>query len=112
MRLVTYADERGGWRAGVTVGSLLVDAAQAARKGGLRNDEDEGGWASVRQILAQPADQRLALLDVANQQAAGGRALAADELKLGPPVPDPELGAEEAPVRLAAKRQQWTASER
>jgi acylpyruvate hydrolase len=89
MRLVTYADERGSWRAGVMVASLLVDAAQAARGADLCN-HDGSGWSSVRHIIAQPADHRSVLLDCANRQAASGEGLALDGLRLGPPVPDPE----------------------
>jgi 2-keto-4-pentenoate hydratase/2-oxohepta-3-ene-1,7-dioic acid hydratase in catechol pathway len=90
MRLVTYADERGHWRAGVMVGSLVVDAAQAALDGGLVIDDDAAPWTSVKHIIAQSADARRMLLDVANEHSASGVGLIAEELRLGPPVPDPE----------------------
>jgi acylpyruvate hydrolase len=90
MRLATY--EAGGrWAAAVGVaGDRVVDAAAAARHGGLG---DGGSFTSVRAILAQPADRLTALGQAADALLAKGdgqTVLQADEARFGPPVPDPQ----------------------
>jgi acylpyruvate hydrolase len=90
MRLATY--ERGGhWAAAVGAsGHRLVDAAAAARAAGL-----DGGaaWSSARGILGEPRERLTALGEAADALLADGdpqAVLDASEVRLGPPVPDPQ----------------------
>jgi 2-keto-4-pentenoate hydratase/2-oxohepta-3-ene-1,7-dioic acid hydratase in catechol pathway len=88
MRLVTY--HRAGPRAGIQVGDMVVDAADAARRAGLEAPYDR--WTSVRSILAADAVARQDVADAASVLArAGGTSVEPLEtVTLGPPVPDPE----------------------
>ncbi|MEN3280867.1 MAG: hypothetical protein V7607_2007 [Solirubrobacteraceae bacterium] len=90
MRLATY-ERDGQWAAAVVLADgRLVDAAAAARAAGLG---DGGAWASVRRILAEPADRVSALADGAESLAATAdpeAELDAGSARLGPPVPDPQ----------------------
>jgi acylpyruvate hydrolase len=89
LRLATY-ERAGRWAAAVGVpGGLLVDAAAAARRAGL---DDGVAWSSVRAIVAQEADRLAALHEAAGALADGSdgdAVVAADDARLGPPVPDP-----------------------
>lgn len=86
MRLISYRAE-GGWRAGIAIGDVAVDAERAAAAAGLDGATD---WASTRAILATDAPARDALAERAAELAGGAHALRLDELRLGPPVPDPQ----------------------
>jgi 2-keto-4-pentenoate hydratase/2-oxohepta-3-ene-1,7-dioic acid hydratase in catechol pathway len=88
MRLATY-DRAGEWAAAVVADGRLVDAAAAARRGGL----DAGPWGSVRGILGQPPDRLKALAEGAQalaRDADPDAVLDAGSARLGPPVPDPQ----------------------
>jgi 2-keto-4-pentenoate hydratase/2-oxohepta-3-ene-1,7-dioic acid hydratase in catechol pathway len=89
MRLASY--ERGGrWRAAVALDGGLVDAAAAAARGGLGEHD---AWETVRGMLAMPADRLAQLEDTAHTMLAEGPSeavLRRDDVRLGPPVPDPE----------------------
>lgn len=103
MRLVSYGerDGGGGLRAGIVHGERVVDAAGAAARAGL-----DGDWASARAVLAASAGERVRLLEALDE------GLPREELRLGPPIPDPDkivcLGlnyrdhAEEAQLALPA----------
>lgn len=79
MRLVSYEAD-GAWRAGIVAGDRVVDAARALDGGGPPLD-------SVRGILAAGVDAaRLAAAAEGASEDVGALA----ELRLGPPVPDPE----------------------
>jgi len=86
IRLATY--ERGGrWAAAVGVsGGRLVDAEAAAGSAGLDDGVD---WASVRAIVGQD-DSRVAALGDAAGAMADDAGLAEADVRLGPPVPDPQ----------------------
>jgi 2-keto-4-pentenoate hydratase/2-oxohepta-3-ene-1,7-dioic acid hydratase in catechol pathway len=77
----------------VAVGDLVVDAELAARRAGIADDGDRR-WTSTRRILeAGPSaigdlGRAAAELAQADPRPAGVAALA--ELRLGPPVPDPD----------------------
>ena len=86
IRLASY-ERDGRWAAALGVpGGRLVDAEAAARSAGLDDGVD---WSSVRAIVGQD-DARLAALS----EAAGGLADEAGvgeaDVRLGPPVPDPQ----------------------
>jgi 2-keto-4-pentenoate hydratase/2-oxohepta-3-ene-1,7-dioic acid hydratase in catechol pathway len=90
VRLASY-ERDGAWAAAVAVsGDRLVDAAAAARRAGL---DDGVQWASVRAIVAEPADRLAGLGEGAEALLSDGdpeavRAVA--DVRLGPPVPDPQ----------------------
>jgi 2-keto-4-pentenoate hydratase/2-oxohepta-3-ene-1,7-dioic acid hydratase in catechol pathway len=92
MRLVTYETD---WelRAGVQLGTLVVDAAAAATAAGLASEGD-GRWVSTRRILAAGQAALATLGESAARLAQAGAAAPAvrelAELRLGPPVPDPD----------------------
>jgi acylpyruvate hydrolase len=89
MRLVSYGERQGEdtrLRAGLLAGARVGDAAAAAARAGLEDGRD---WTSARVVLAASADERERLLDAASEgTAAEDRALG--EVRLGPPIPDPE----------------------
>lgn len=88
MRLVSYRTD-SGWRAGVKVGSAVVDAGEAASASGLVLDGDSRTPASTKGILEQPAGFLEALGEAARTRAVEGEGLSDEELELGPPIPDP-----------------------
>jgi acylpyruvate hydrolase len=88
-RLATY-ERDGRWVAALSLsGDRLVGAAAAAQRAGL---EGRAAWSSVRQILGRDADELVSLREAAEALAAEGAAdvVAASEVRLGPPVPDPQ----------------------
>jgi acylpyruvate hydrolase len=85
IRLATYERE-GRWAAAIAIADdQLVDAEAAAQNAGL---DDGVAWSSVRAIVGQGADRLARLRDAAEGLA--GDALAASDLRIGPPVPDPQ----------------------
>jgi acylpyruvate hydrolase len=86
IRLASY-ERAGQWAAALGApGDRLVDAAAAARRAGLDDGVD---WSSVRAIVAQDAD-RLAALHEAAAALADDAGVAEADVRLGPPVPDPQ----------------------
>jgi 2-keto-4-pentenoate hydratase/2-oxohepta-3-ene-1,7-dioic acid hydratase in catechol pathway len=84
VRLASY-ERDGGWAAAVALPEdRLVDATAAARQAGL---EDGVAWSSVRAIVGQDPDRIERLREGAEALAA--EAMAASDVRLGPPVPDP-----------------------
>ncbi len=87
MRLVTYQSDAQGWRAGVLVADVVVDARTAARD--LLGDAADAS--SVRALLAIEPDARAELDAAAMRSARGGAGVGRlVEVPLGPPVPDPD----------------------
>jgi acylpyruvate hydrolase len=85
IRLATYERE-GRWAAAIAIADdQLVDAEAAAQNAGL---DDGVAWSSVRAIVGQGADRLARLRDAAEGLA--GDALAASDVRIGPPVPDPQ----------------------
>jgi 2-keto-4-pentenoate hydratase/2-oxohepta-3-ene-1,7-dioic acid hydratase in catechol pathway len=85
VRLASYQRD-GRWAAAVALSEeRLVDAEAAARHAGL---DDGVVWSSVRAIVGQGPD-RIARLAEAAAALAGQSAMAASDVRLGPPVPDP-----------------------
>lgn len=82
MRLVSYEHD-GGWRPGIQVGDVVVDTGAAAARAGL--DED---LRSNRQVVALTSGVLAQLSQAANELTGEGLPIA--ELRLGPPVPDPD----------------------
>jgi 2-keto-4-pentenoate hydratase/2-oxohepta-3-ene-1,7-dioic acid hydratase in catechol pathway len=81
-RLASY-ERDGRWAAAIALGGdRLVDAEAAARSARL---DDGVAWSSVRAIVGQDADRIARLRDAAE----GHDALPAN-VRLGPPVPDPQ----------------------
>lgn len=88
MRLVTY-DKAGAWHSGVLVGDRVVDTAQALGESDaavLGASADPPGL--NRRLLAR-TDGTLDRLHAAAQALADGAAALA-EVRLGPPIPDPD----------------------
>jgi 2-keto-4-pentenoate hydratase/2-oxohepta-3-ene-1,7-dioic acid hydratase in catechol pathway len=84
-RLATYARD-GRWAAAIALaGDRLVDAEAAARRAGL---DDGVAWSSVRAIVGEDPDRVAALRAAA--EALADDALRAADVRLGPPVPDPQ----------------------
>ena len=86
MKLVSYANNGEPLRAGVLVGEHVIAAHQCAQRAEL----DVGvNWGSVRSLLSADPDDLSALERAAGELAdrAGTRLT---EVRLGPPVPDPE----------------------
>jgi len=113
MRVVTYGTDWGR-RAGVLVGNRVVDAEAAARRAGIASEGDDR-WRSTRRILAAGLEAVAAVGAAADELAQDGASPAVKplaELRLGPPIDDPEkivcLGlnyrdhAEEAGLALPA----------
>ena len=85
-RVATY-ERDGRWAAALALGGdRLVDAAAAAGRAGLDDGID---WSSVRAIVASGPDH-LAQLRAAAEAAAGDATIPAADVRLGPPVPDPQ----------------------
>lgn len=87
MRLATYEDA-GVLRPAVAVGERLVDLAVAAQRAGMAGDGH--GLASVRALLAEHADDLGRLEEAAQELAAAGDGVARADVRVGPPVPDPD----------------------
>lgn len=89
MRLVTYEAD-GSSRAGIQVGDLIVDARAAGRR--LANGAPGERWHSTRSILAADPDLRDELgASAATLVQAGGPGVSRQsEVRLLPPVPDPD----------------------
>lgn len=87
MRLATYEDA-GGLRPAIAVDERLVDVAAAAQRAGLAGDPRALG--SVRALLAEHPDDLGRLHEAAQELAATGEAVALAEVRVGPPVPDPD----------------------
>jgi 2-keto-4-pentenoate hydratase/2-oxohepta-3-ene-1,7-dioic acid hydratase in catechol pathway len=84
-RLATY-ERDGRWAAAIALaGDRLVDAEAAARRTGL---DDGVAWSSVRAIVGEDPDRVAALR--AGAEALADDALAAADVRLGPPIPDPQ----------------------
>jgi acylpyruvate hydrolase len=86
IRLASY-ERDGRWAAAIALpGDRLVDTATAAQRAGL-----DGGaaWSSVREIVGQGPDSVARLHEAAAALADDGAVPAAD-VRLGPPVPDPQ----------------------
>lgn len=90
MRLVSYAalsEPAAAWRAGILVGDRVVDAAGVARR--LWPDRSATAAGSVRDLLNLGNTDRDALREAAAE--AGPDSVGSlDEIRLGPPVPNPD----------------------
>lgn len=84
MRVLSYADGEG-WTAGIRVGDRVVPATEAARRASLPPES----FGSVRELIARPQAD-LSTLGQAAEACVdeAGRELA--DVRLGPPIPDPE----------------------
>lgn len=98
MRLVTYETE-GGLRPGIWVGGSVVDADTAAHEAGFwsydSRDEPPEGLLSTRRVLGLGKERLRALEAAAGKLLSRGAngtsgVFAAEDVVLGPPVPDPE----------------------
>ena len=88
MRLVTY-DADGTWRTGLMVDAGIIDTSAAARQAGLPDAGPTGsGWGSNRDVIQADGRTREALVEALAELAAS--ALPLTEIRLGPPVPDPD----------------------
>lgn len=85
MRLVTY-EAGGGWRSGILLGGSVVDTESAARQA---RTGDEQEWTSNRAVIQASAEQRRAVAQAAAEDLEAS-AVSLSELRLGPPIPDPE----------------------
>jgi 2-keto-4-pentenoate hydratase/2-oxohepta-3-ene-1,7-dioic acid hydratase in catechol pathway len=87
MRLVTYETNHSPARAGVMVGDIVVDAAAAASAAAL---DGAAAWTSVKSIVGEATRQQIAALDRAAKEIGGTAGLAVGDVRLRPPIPDPE----------------------
>ena len=87
MRLVTYEHDGRGPRAGVMIGEAVVDAEGCARRASLDGD---AAWTSVRSILAEADEDERRRLQAAAEALAGSAGLRREDVRLRPPIPDPE----------------------
>jgi 2-keto-4-pentenoate hydratase/2-oxohepta-3-ene-1,7-dioic acid hydratase in catechol pathway len=87
MRLATY-EAAGGLRPAVAVGERLVDVERAAQRAGL--PVEGRGLGSVRALLAEHPDDLERLEEAAQAVAAAGDGIALADVRVGPPVPDPD----------------------
>jgi 2-keto-4-pentenoate hydratase/2-oxohepta-3-ene-1,7-dioic acid hydratase in catechol pathway len=86
LRLVTYvADAR--LRAGILSDSCVLDAEALATAAGLNGATD---WTSTRALLSAGDDALTALTAAAADQPDAAQVGTDDEVRLGPPVPDPD----------------------
>ena len=85
MRLVSY-EEDGGWRAGILLDGVVIDAEAAA--GRARLGDGDSRWRSNRGVIQATAEEREALAEAAAELSSSGMPL--DDLHLGPPIPDPD----------------------
>jgi 2-keto-4-pentenoate hydratase/2-oxohepta-3-ene-1,7-dioic acid hydratase in catechol pathway len=88
MRLVTYRGEEG-WRAGIVLGDVVVDAEVAARQAGLAAAAPADAWRSVREIIQASPEHLTALARAVERLAETDRRPLADA-QLGPPIPAPD----------------------
>lgn len=87
MRLATYEDA-GVLRPALAVGERLVGVTAAARRAGLGGDGRALG--SVRALLAEHPDELARLHEAAQELAAAGEGVTRADVRVGPPVPDPD----------------------
>jgi acylpyruvate hydrolase len=85
MRLVSYETE-AGWRPGILVGQGVIDTEAAARQARIGAPAER--WSSNRAIV-QARDEELEAIAVGAAELESS-ALPVQELRLGPPIPDPE----------------------
>jgi 2-keto-4-pentenoate hydratase/2-oxohepta-3-ene-1,7-dioic acid hydratase in catechol pathway len=85
MRLVTYEAD-GVWRSGILVGDAVVDTEAAARQA---RTGDARLWASNRAVLEASPQERAAVAQSAAEDLEAS-AIPVGELRLGPPISDPE----------------------
>ena len=88
VQYVTYRVD-GSQRAGIGVGSVVVDAARALAAASLDGSVAPTAG-STRELLQLPDARRAELGEAAASCAAAGEALAIEDVELAPPVPDPE----------------------
>jgi len=88
MRLVTYKTQRG-WRAGIIVDDVVVDASAAAKSANMGFDSSE---ISNRAIIQFSRDEGSQLENAAQDiaKAGGEEVFPLNDLELGPPLPDPD----------------------
>jgi 2-keto-4-pentenoate hydratase/2-oxohepta-3-ene-1,7-dioic acid hydratase in catechol pathway len=90
MKLVTF-QSNGEWRSGIDCGEKVVESTSAARAASIRVGRDP---VSSRTILKWTTTEQMRLDAVARELAASDKKQegvhALEELRLGPPVPDPE----------------------
>jgi len=82
MRLVTYLAENG-WRSGIRDGNVIVDTEELIRAADMKPVEGTGN----RQVLREGTEF---LSDLGNARHGGCSTVLASEVRLGPPVPDPD----------------------
>jgi acylpyruvate hydrolase len=87
MRLATYEHE-DVLRPALAVGDRLVDVVAAARRAGLAGAPSTLG--SVRSLLTEHGRDLGRLHEAAQELAAAGESFARADVRLGPPVPDPD----------------------
>jgi 2-keto-4-pentenoate hydratase/2-oxohepta-3-ene-1,7-dioic acid hydratase in catechol pathway len=88
MRLVTYEAD-GSWRTGLMGDAGIIDTRSAARQASLPDAGPTGsGWGSNREVIQADEQTREALVEAVAELATS--ALPLTEIRLGPPVPDPD----------------------
>ncbi len=93
MRLVSYGPESSR-RCGIQVGDTVYDASAVAQAAGLALDYQSTDWSKTEEVIASD-DRALRLLEtiakgIQESRINDGMALALNNVRLGPPIPDPE----------------------
>ena len=92
MHLVSYRSD-GKWRSGIVVAEWIVDSLAAAKRASLTDVVEAGQFSNRRIIQLSPVQQshlELAARELAGAVPASADVIHAEELLLGPPVPDPD----------------------
>ncbi|HXO98705.1 MAG TPA: fumarylacetoacetate hydrolase family protein [Chthoniobacterales bacterium] len=93
MRLVSYGTESSR-RCGIQIGDTVYDASAVAQAAGLALDYQSTDWSKTKEVIASD-DHALRLLEITakgiqQSRINDGMALALHNVRLGPPIPDPE----------------------
>ena len=79
-----------GLKAGVLSEGRVVSALAAAAEAGLEGAEDSRNWRSVRSALGHGAVALARLREGAAELSGAGHGIPVEDVRLGPPVPDPD----------------------
>jgi 2-keto-4-pentenoate hydratase/2-oxohepta-3-ene-1,7-dioic acid hydratase in catechol pathway len=88
MRLVSY-EIKGALKAGVVIGSDVFDIAMLLSESGTANGDPTGSVRALLETYGEDLPGLATTLEAAAHRTEAGRVGAIDEVRLGPPIPDP-----------------------
>lgn len=93
MRFVSYGTE-GSTRCGIQLGNTVYDVSAVAHAAGLSSGYDSTNWTRTKEVIAID-DRTLQMLEttvkgIKESRINAGVAIAPNNARLGPPIPDPE----------------------